>query len=249
MAISDKTRKILWGNSGNKCALCRTDLVAEPTDYDSESIVGEECHIVSGAPKGPRSDSTFPIEQIDKVSNLLLLCRTHHKVIDDQTETYTAEVLRLLKKNHEKWIKDKLSESPEIKPIKITRKKESIPTNLSIIRTGKELANLATNCIGLYQDYEDDLNDDEVEIVGSFLQEIRDWTDIFSDLEPFQQVRAVKSINDEIQELMQNGFLVFAAVENQILTGGMQANCNVEMLHLSVYRSTNRDIVIDKEKN
>ncbi|MDE1312705.1 hypothetical protein MCX36_20400 [Vibrio aestuarianus] len=73
MAISDKTRKILWGKSGTKCAICKQSLVFERTTQDSESVVGEECHIVSGAKKGPRSDPEFPRDKIDDVSNLILV--------------------------------------------------------------------------------------------------------------------------------------------------------------------------------
>ena len=47
MAINDKTRKVLWGRSGNRCAICRRELVLDATTVDDVSVVGEECHIVS----------------------------------------------------------------------------------------------------------------------------------------------------------------------------------------------------------
>jgi hypothetical protein len=104
MAITDKTRKILWGRSGNRCAVCRHELLVDATPADEESVVGDECHIISGKCQGPRYGPTFLLNRLDEPDNLILLCRVHHKMVDDQHETYTTEVLRSLKVNHEKWV-------------------------------------------------------------------------------------------------------------------------------------------------
>jgi hypothetical protein len=109
MPISEKTRKILWGRSGNKCAKCRRELIISRTAADDESVVGDECHIVSGKNQGPRYDPTFPVEQLDEPENLILLCRVHHKMVDDQYDTYTVQVLRRLKENHERWVSSTLA--------------------------------------------------------------------------------------------------------------------------------------------
>src|SRR5262245_52658631 len=101
MSITDKTRKILWGRSGSRCAFCRAELIMAATAVDDESIVAEEAHIVSGKIGGPRYDPAFPAEAIDSYENLLLLCAVHHKLVDDQSETFTAEILCHLKSNHE----------------------------------------------------------------------------------------------------------------------------------------------------
>src|SRR4051812_24343412 len=102
-------RKILWARSGNLCAVCRVPLVVERTATDKESIVGEEAHIISSAANGPRHDPNSPAEMIDDIENLVLLCATHHKTIDDQVSTYSAEAVRGIKRNHERWVKTKLS--------------------------------------------------------------------------------------------------------------------------------------------
>jgi hypothetical protein len=108
MAITDKTRKLLWGRSGSRCAFCRAILIMENTPHDGESIVGDECHIISGKPNGPRYSPDFASDELDSYSNLILLCRVHHKTIDDQSETFTADVLHQLKENHERWVHDSL---------------------------------------------------------------------------------------------------------------------------------------------
>jgi hypothetical protein len=76
----------------------------DATPQDDESVVGDECHIVSREPNGPRYDPGFPLEDIDSYQNLILLCKVHHKMVDDQAETFTASILRQLRGNHEAWV-------------------------------------------------------------------------------------------------------------------------------------------------
>jgi hypothetical protein len=55
VAITAHTRKVLWSLSGNACARCDEPLVHAPEAADDvHAIVGRECHIVAGAPTGPR---------------------------------------------------------------------------------------------------------------------------------------------------------------------------------------------------
>ena len=63
--------KDLWARSGNRCAKCRRQLVEEATRSDAESVVGDECHIVSGQSQGPRYDASFPAARLDEPDNLI----------------------------------------------------------------------------------------------------------------------------------------------------------------------------------
>jgi len=56
------------------------------------------------------------------------------------------------------------------------------------------LFNLAFGCHVVYQGYNDDLSEDEVETVGGFVQNLQDWIDICGDLQPIDKIRATKSI-------------------------------------------------------
>lgn len=243
MAISDKTRKVLWGRSGNRCAICRQRLVVDETSADAESVVGDECHIHSGAPNGPRHDATVDLQSIDGLENLLLLCRIHHKMVDDQFETYSAELLRSIKANHEKWVEDRFSEEADHPPIRVKRSRDEIPERLLPVESGAELFNLAIGCHGSYQNHNDDLNDEEVEIVGGFLQNLSDWIDIAGDLEPIDKVRAKKSLSDELEDLRSKGFLVFAAKERQRIEGGVSGPSDFFVLHVTVARENDPNIV------
>jgi hypothetical protein len=73
--------------TGTVTMICRSQIVEEATRSDAESVVGDECHIVSGQSQGPRYDASFPAARLDEPDNLILLCRVHHKMVDDQTQT------------------------------------------------------------------------------------------------------------------------------------------------------------------
>lgn len=240
MTITDKTRKILWGRSGNRCAICRQRLVVDETSVDADSVVGDECHIYSGAVSGPRYNVAIEPQSLDDLDNLLLLCRVHHKMVDDQFETYTAELLQSIKENHERWVDSKFNESEYPPTLKVRRFKSEIPALFKTVESGQELFNLASGCHGSYQNHSDDLSDEEVEIVGGFLQNLKDWVDIAS--EPLDQVRAVKSLTDELNELKRCGFLVFVAREKQRLEGGVGGPTDWVVLHVSVVRKNDANI-------
>lgn len=112
IGISLKTQKMLWGRAANRCAFpdCHRELVMDVSETDEESLIGEACHMVAREPSGPRGNSSLPIEQRDKYDNLILLCRVHHKLVDDQPNTYTVQRLVEMKATHEKWVRESLQE-------------------------------------------------------------------------------------------------------------------------------------------
>jgi hypothetical protein len=56
--------------------------------------VGVAAHITAASRGGPRYDERLTPEQRSSADNAIWMCQTHAKVIDDDTETYTAELLR-----------------------------------------------------------------------------------------------------------------------------------------------------------
>ena len=108
MAISLKTHKILWARSGGKCAICKNEIVIDPVDLnDDPSILGDEAHIIARSESFTRGDyDSLSPEEHDHYSNLILLCKNHHKQIDDQPSTYTVEELREIKSQHETAVKE-----------------------------------------------------------------------------------------------------------------------------------------------
>lgn len=112
MGISTKTRKILWARSGSKCAICKKELITNEKDKVKDTVVGEECHIISKTNDGPRGNSDTKIKH-DECDNLVLLCLEHHKVIDENVKVYPIEKLKEIKNKHEDWVKEKLKKGGE----------------------------------------------------------------------------------------------------------------------------------------
>ena len=113
MGITSKTRKMLWGKSGNRCAMpdCKKELVVNISEINNHSIIGEECHIIAQSPDGPRGNENFDINKIDDYDNLILMCGEHHTIIDDKSNLalFTVEKLQNMKKEHENWVFSKFT--------------------------------------------------------------------------------------------------------------------------------------------
>jgi hypothetical protein len=110
MAVTPKTRITLWGRSSGICAFpdCRKQLIKDATDEDDESLIGDAAHIVGEELKGPRGKDPLPLDKRNKYANLILLCKIHHKLVDDQENTYTIAALKKMKLEHEKWVQTSL---------------------------------------------------------------------------------------------------------------------------------------------
>jgi hypothetical protein len=108
VTISTQNRKLLWGRAHNLCSFptCWQALTANQFDARSGEefavVVGEEAHIRSGRLGGPRHDPDYPADQIDSYKNLILLCPTHHSLIDAHGgDAYDVETLLAMKQRHE----------------------------------------------------------------------------------------------------------------------------------------------------
>ena len=236
MPISEKSRKILWALSRNRCASCRVRLVVDRTIQDPESVIGEECHIVSAAKGGPRHQPSFPSKKVDLPENLVLLCAVHHKMIDDQHEHYSAGIVRGIKKRHELWVETKLRDDADMPPVRIRRFPKNIPSLLPRIQSGKKLMAMGSGCSAHYFDHDDDLSDVEADLVGNFAQDVKDRIDISGDLEPLDRVRAAYHLQSSMKGLEEKGFLIFACSEAQQIEGGFGAPRAFPVMHLAVLR-------------
>jgi len=97
-------RKLLWGKSRNRCAFYDCDQVLINTFQGGASqpvVIGEEAHMVAENDDGPRADPNMPQNERDSYANLILLCPTHHTVIDKDEAAWSAERLRDMKDRHE----------------------------------------------------------------------------------------------------------------------------------------------------
>lgn len=110
-APSIKTVKMLYATSGGICAYpeCNTKLV-DPT---SGALLGEMCHITAASEGGPRYDPSLSDNERNEIDNLIILCPTHHSLIDQDSNNYPADKLRQIKVEHEHRIAKIVTSSPE----------------------------------------------------------------------------------------------------------------------------------------
>jgi hypothetical protein len=100
MSISEKDIKKLWGLAAGRCSWpgCDDECVRFLGIADS-TIIGEMAHIIARSPMGPRGAD---LGGSDSYENLILLCPTHHTLVDKAPEHFPAETLLAWKKAHER---------------------------------------------------------------------------------------------------------------------------------------------------
>lgn len=103
--------KALYAASGGICAFpgCGAHLV----DSATGAILGDVCHIPAAAEGGPRYSPELTAEERNSVTNLIVLCPTHHRLIDSRPSDYPASTLRAMKQKHEANIASRLG---KVKP-------------------------------------------------------------------------------------------------------------------------------------
>ncbi len=107
-SIPQNVKLKLWLKSGGRCQFCGCNRILYRDDLLTQREMNNAyiAHIISDSPDGPRGDAILSPKLAKEFSNLMLLCDTHHRSIDDKSQeaTYTIELLRGYKKNHEERI-------------------------------------------------------------------------------------------------------------------------------------------------
>jgi hypothetical protein len=111
--VSVPTRNLLWAKSAGLCAFpnCRAELIHPANELDDAATLGDIAHIHSHSTNGPRANPDGFNESTNLYDNLILLCATHHRLVDRQHNTYTVTNLRTWKQSHEAWIEERLKEA------------------------------------------------------------------------------------------------------------------------------------------
>ncbi|PZO45179.1 MAG: hypothetical protein DCF19_00795 [Pseudanabaena frigida] len=109
--MGQKDIKLLWGRSGNRCAICKIELTQDASSTNSTFTFGEQAHIVGEKEDAPRGKSQLDQKERDSYHNLILLCPNHHTTIDRNESDWSIEKLHQIKSTHELWVTEKLSET------------------------------------------------------------------------------------------------------------------------------------------
>lgn len=108
---SQKTLKVLFALSGNQCAHpeCKNPVIVPPSKESDALVLNQICHIYALNEDGPRGKVGLTEKELNAPENLILLCPTHHVIIDGQYESYPAVVLKEWKRTHELAIQKRIS--------------------------------------------------------------------------------------------------------------------------------------------
>lgn len=238
MAISDKTRKILWGKSGNRCAICRQELVLDANHKDDSSIIGEECHIVARELNGARGNSDLSAKQRDEYDNLILLCRIHHKQIDDQPNMYEVAILKAIKIFHETWVQQALNPK--------TPRSSSQPFLVFRVDTGKQFVGLLGQAEASRFDNDELTEHDHIDLVANFFQKISEYIDIWDEMEPRDKILTQVEFEKEIRTLQSIGFVVYACITTELF-GDKSNPLYFRVMNALAFRVTN-PIILRKDE-
>jgi hypothetical protein len=96
-SYSERTLKILFAFCGNHCAFptCNQPIIQNATVFSADLVVGQISHIYAHSDNGPRGKPGMTDHERREADNLLLLCPTHHVIVDGQHDTYSANNYRL----------------------------------------------------------------------------------------------------------------------------------------------------------
>jgi len=111
MAVKPKAFKELYAKAAGRCAMCPNfESVFKDTICDveiSNRNMSETAHVIAQSKKGPRGEEGY-IGDIDDYDNLILLCPTHHKAVDDNPINFPSDWLRSRKHELEQWVHNSL---------------------------------------------------------------------------------------------------------------------------------------------
>ena len=205
------------------------------TAQDNESIVGDECHIVARRSGWSRGDPRLSEEELDEYDNLILLCRTHHKMVDDQPNTYTVDVLKDMKRKHENWVRETLQRA------NTGEKQQQNPIAIRVL-TGMQAFAIVVGA-DAFDFSNDELEDkEEMELISNFLQTLQDCGELGEDMEVGERVKTGFELTQDINNLDNHDFWVFGVVQKQMIkVADKLVDWSVAVIR--IVRKTNLNIV------
>ncbi|KKX51796.1 SAVED domain-containing protein [Sphingobacterium sp. IITKGP-BTPF85] len=116
-SISPINKYLIWIRSAGRCQYigCNKELhtdILTKRNFNQAYIA----HIIADQPKGPRGDNILSPQLADDISNLMLMCDAHHRLIDKvDVLGHPESVLLDMKKEHEERIKNVTNIQPDRK--------------------------------------------------------------------------------------------------------------------------------------
>ncbi|MHB8089513.1 MAG: SAVED domain-containing protein, partial [Anaerolineaceae bacterium] len=104
--IPEPIKYLLWGKAAGRCEFdgCNKELWQDAFTKN-EFNISYIAHIIADKPKGPRGDPILSDKLKYDISNLMLLCDAHHRLIDKkEVAQYSVDKLVNMKNKHEERI-------------------------------------------------------------------------------------------------------------------------------------------------
>jgi alr3663 protein len=98
LSIPASIQKRLYSESAGMCNLCRNRV----------NELNEVAHIIAHSPNGPRGNSEYNTEFINSYENLILLCPTCHREVDDNPDKFPVDFLMIQKQEHISYVVNQL---------------------------------------------------------------------------------------------------------------------------------------------
>jgi hypothetical protein len=106
--VDQKTQRALWARAAGRCQYsgCNCELIGELLSGNEDKMFGFVAHIVADSPNGARGHPTRSALLAKDISNLMLLCAKHHRLIDDEApDDHPEELLLRMKDEHERRVR------------------------------------------------------------------------------------------------------------------------------------------------
>lgn len=147
LAPTPNTLKRLFSISGNQCAFpdCSNSLVRENND-----LVADICHIEAAEPGGERYNTMQSDEQRRDISNLIILCPTHHRVTNNVDE-FPVLAMQEMKRRHEDKYRNSRYTPPK-QVIEVASRQIEIQADVSAVNIGGlQIVNLVQRAESAFQ--------------------------------------------------------------------------------------------------
>lgn len=105
----DSTVKQLFISCGHTCPFPGCTLTLIDYGSDPPTILGEIAHIEASSTAGPRGNANLSAKSRDAYENLIVLCPTHHTLVDKDPARFPTEDLRAWKAAAERSVRERLA--------------------------------------------------------------------------------------------------------------------------------------------
>lgn len=216
MGISASDRKRLWGKAANRCAWCETPLTRPGRAAAREVVIGEEAHIVGEKPGSARY-RPLPPDMRDAYENRIVLCPTHHTIVDGQPQDWTEEILRHMKSAHELRMQLR-TRRPKGTPGLFVEPPG--PIELPPVIGGKQLLELVGPALAYQFDHDVPETERERNAMRALFDTAKEWGESFVQLEPGGRIEAAEHLSAIWKEALEAHLFLYGDLVHMIVHYG-----------------------------